>query len=531
MAADEVMPEQKAAQPNAAEHLEDQPRGDNHAANSKVTFRDIWENKRVLAFCLYLFLLPVNFGYEVTTIGHILAMNQFLEEFGHRVNGSLVILATDQQLINAGSTIGIFVSAFLTGIISDRIGRKKTIILGCFICVAGIVVQWFSTTIPMLFGGKVIGTLGFGLGHSLGPVFIAELAPVKMRGICLALVNTMIVLGQWLNSATIYACQDYVGSLGWRLPIITQVIPPVLLLLGLPFMPESPSWLIIKGRTEEAAASFRKFNGPKFDVDTAVATTAAAVNAEIELARQGSSWIQCFKGPDGRRTLIIVMVYLSQQFIGVNFISGYLTYYFRLAGVQNPLGIAQAAYAIQLFGNLCALPVVDRVGRRPLVVGGSIIMTAMLLIIGGVSTISSPQALSATVAFMCIWGFLYNSTLGAVAYSIGGETPSPTLRQKTYSINIMAATAVSCAVNQVLPYLINTDKANMGGKISFIFFGLSVPTCVYLYFCLPEMKGRNYAELQEMFQAGVPARKFKTYVCEVNTRIEEKRDVLAETHE
>lgn len=89
------------------------------------------------------------------------------------------------------------------------------------------------------------------------------------------------------------------------------------------------------------------------------------------------------------------------------------------------------------------------------------------------------------------------------------------LRQKTYSINIMIATAVSCMVLQVMPYLINSDQANLGGKICFIFFGLSVPMCAYLYFYLPEMKGRNYAEIQEMFQKEVPAREFKNYVCEV----------------
>lgn len=79
----------------------------------------------------------------------------------------------------------------------------------------------------------------------------------------------------------------------------------------------------------------------------------------------------------------------------------------------------------------------------------------------------------------------------------------------------MVSTAFSCLVSQVMPYLINTDQANLGGKVCFVFFGLSVPMCVYLYFCLPELKGRNYAEVQEMFENRVPARKFKSYVAEV----------------
>jgi hypothetical protein len=72
-----------------------------------------------------------------------------------------------------------------------------------------------------------------------------------------------------------------------------------------------------------------------------------------------------------------------------------------------------------------------------------------------------------------------------------------------------------------MPYLINPGNANLGGKITFVFFAFSVPMCVYLYFCFPEMKGRTYLELEEMFQNRVPARKFKYYVCVENARLDE----------
>ncbi|KAM5373899.1 hypothetical protein ACJZ2D_006728 [Fusarium nematophilum] len=496
-------------------------------ANENLKFRDFWVNRRVLTFCLVIYLLPINFGYEVSMMGKLLAVTPFAEQFGYMVEGTFVIAARDQQILNAANTIGIFVSAFLTGIVSDFIGRKKTIIIACIICVGGVILQYFSTSIMMLFAGKVVATLGFGLGHSLGPVFVAELAPVQMRGLCLALVNTMITLGQWLNSLVVYACKKNVTDMAWRIPIITQIIPPGLLLLNLLLLPESPTWLLIKGRRDDAAKAYRRFNGPNFDVDAALAVATVAIEKEEEAKKhaQSSKWLECFQGTNLRRTTIIVMVYLSQQFIGVGFISGYLTYYFRLAGVNDPLAIGQAANAIQLFGNMCSWPLVDRLGRRPMIVGGCFTMTSLLLVIGGISTIGSGPALSATVAFMVIWGFLYQATLGAVAYSIGGETASVQLRQKTYSINIMVSTAVSCMWTQVMPYLINTDQANLGGKICFVFFGFSVPMCVYLYFCLPELKGRNYAEVQEMFENRVPAKKFKTYVCEVglaNETIKEK---------
>lgn len=96
--------------------------------------------------------------------------------------------ARNQQLFNAASTVGLFVSAFSVGLLADKFGRKKVILSSSVICIAGILTQYFSKTVDMLFGGKLIGTFGFGLGHSLGPVYVAEIAPVKLRGVSLALI-------------------------------------------------------------------------------------------------------------------------------------------------------------------------------------------------------------------------------------------------------------------------------------------------------------------------------------------------------
>lgn len=91
----------------------------------------------------------------------------------------------------------------------------------------------------------------------------------------------------------------------------------------------------------------------------------------------------------------------------------------------------------------------------------------------------------------------------------------------------MVSTAASCVVSQVMPYLINTDQANLGGKVCFIFFGLSLPVCAWLYFNLPELKGRNYAEIQEMFNRNVPSRQFRNYKVDMDElTVEEKQQVV-----
>lgn len=473
-----------------------------------------WKYIRVFSWCLLIFILSVNFGYELNLLGNLIAMPQFLRHFGEEVHGSLILSSKDQQILNAAPSIGLFFSAFSAGIISDKIGRRYSLITASAICCCGILIQFFSKDIMMLFGGKLVSTFGFGLGNFVAPVFVSEIAPDAIRGICLALINSMIVVGQWTASLTVYGWKFYSTADAWRFPLICQIIfPGVLILIGASILPESPTWLMMRNRPEDARKALLKFWGSSTgpDVDLALEKVHAAIESEEARSESRSSWVECFRQPNLRRTIIIVVVYASQQFIGINFVAGYLTYYFTLAGVQNPIGIGQAAYAMQMLGNICSWPLIERVGRRRLIVGGCIFMTANLLTIGGVSTIKTAPALKATVSLMAIWGFVYQATLGPAAYAVGGETANPRLRQKTYGINMMSTTLWATLVNELIPILINTNAANLGGKIAFVFFAPSVPVCIFLYFYFPEMGGRSVTELEEMFEMRLPARKFRGY--------------------
>ncbi|KAK9427736.1 general substrate transporter [Lipomyces doorenjongii] len=466
-----------------------------------------------------MYMLSLNLGYESSNIGHSLGVKEFMHRFGYEVSpGNWVIRAQDQQILSAAAAAGLGSATIVTGFLSDFFGRRKVIILGCLVCFAGIFTQYYAKSIMMLFAGKLVSSLGYGLGHAIGPVLVAEIAPVRFRGVCLSLVNVMIALGQWCNALAVYFCQSKTSDMAWRIPVITQVIfPSILLLVGVPFLPESPSWLIFRDRIDDAAKSLRAFNGNDYDTETAIAIVYAALEEERRLEESNSKakWIETAQGTNRRRTLLSCMGFVCQQLVGASFISGYMAYFFVLAGVQNPFGISQMVYSVQLLGNMCSWPLVERVGRRPIMLYGMVFMTATLLVIGGVSTVHGQTALKVVVSLMTIWGFVYQMTAGAVVFAISGETPTPRLRQKTFALNVMIANLLSTAVVMVLPYLMNSDKANLGGKIAFIFFGPSVPCCIYLYFCLPEMKGRNVAELEEMYQKQLPARMFAGYQCDI----------------
>lgn len=200
------------------------------------------------------------------------------------------------------------------------------VICGCVLCIAGIIVQGFANSILMLFGGKLISTVGYGLGHALGPVYVAEIAPDSLRGVCLILINTMIVIGQWSCALVGYGGSFIRSDWGWRLPVLAQLAPPFLMLvLGGILLPESPSWLLMKGRREEAGKSLRKFNGPRHNVEESLAIMEATLEKEKALSQGGASYLDCFRGTNLRRTTIVCMVYLTQQFAGAQLVVGYLS--------------------------------------------------------------------------------------------------------------------------------------------------------------------------------------------------------------
>ncbi|KAK1852428.1 maltose permease [Colletotrichum chrysophilum] len=261
---------------------------------------------------------------------------------------------------------------------------------------------------------------------------------------------------------------------------------------------------------EKAMAALRIFKGDRPGIEEHLKAMKRAVDMEqaARVDQESSGWADVFRQPNLRRTMIATVAFCGQQWAGVTFVSGYLPYYFSLAGVNNALATAQGAYALQLIGNICSLFLVERTGRRPLMVGGSATISAGLLLIGLINITPNPASLKATVAFMTIWGIVYQATLGAVAYAVAGETPTPRLRQKTLSFTMAWGIAFAGLFLQIVPYLVNPDKASLGGKVCFVFFSTSLPLCFFLFFYLPEMKGHSVEKLVEMFQDRIPARHF-----------------------
>lgn len=232
------------------------------------------------------------------------------------------------------------------------------------------------------------------------------------------------------------------------------------------------------------------------------------------------TYVECFRKSNLRRTIVSIAPLVIQQFTGIVFAASYSTYYIQLAGysTEESFRLQIVVQVLSMTGNICSWYLIDKAGRRNLTLYGTISLTVILWVMGGLATGGSPAELKGAIAMIMLYCFLYNVSIGATAYTCLTETATSRLRIKTIAIGLATANSIGVMWSFVLPYLFNPDQANLGGKLGFIFGGLSFPCIAFIWWYQPETKNRSYEELDEMFMKQVPARHFKDYKTEVESR-------------
>ncbi|GAM42410.1 hypothetical protein TCE0_044f16365 [Talaromyces pinophilus] len=217
------------------------------------------------------------------------------------------------------------------------------------------------------------------------------------------------------------------------------------------------------------------------------------------------------------RTIISIATLSIQALCGIIFIIQYFTYYVQLVGYSSATSfqLSVGLTILCMAGNIASWFLVDRIGRRDLSLLGLSVIIVILFVCGGLGV--PRDNLSCTkgvISLMIVYCVVYNATIGATVYNLVAEVSTPGLRAKTASIGLALQNAFYTMFSFVLPYLFNTDQANLRAKTMFVFGGCSVLSLIYLWFCQPETRGRTYQELDEMFMKRVPARKFRSFVTD-----------------
>ncbi|KIJ63752.1 hypothetical protein HYDPIDRAFT_133568 [Hydnomerulius pinastri MD-312] len=466
---------------------------------------------RAFTWCLFMCMGALLWGYDTQVGGGLLSVPAFRRDFGSEVDGQYILAASWQSAFNCVSSIGGMFGGLSLGYISDKLGRRGANTVACLISLVGILIQFFTPVHQngMLLVGKLVNGYALGIYLSLAGTYCAEISPLALRGITTASVNLWVELGQFMSNGVTRGTGERSDVYAYRLPFALQLIFPVLLLLGLPFAPESPWWLVRKGRKEDARRIIARLGGPGVDTNLQLQQIQETIELEDSYAHS-AHLIDCFKGTDLRRTMIAIMVFVLQQGSGVVFVIGFSNYFFELAGFAdgNAFNLGVGVTAIGVVGNLLAFYTVDRFGRRLIFNLGIAGCTVVLFLIGFIWMSPTQNARWAVAAFTIVYNFIYQTGIGPLGYVIFAEVPSSRLRSKTVGLGIWSNSLCQVVVNIAVPYLVNPDEANLGGYVGFIFGGIAFAGTLWAWYNIPETKDRTVDELDLLFEQQVPARQF-----------------------
>lgn len=337
------------------------------------------------------------------------------------------------------------------------------------------------------------------------------MTPIPLRPVLTTFVNLCWVVGQLISAGVLRALINRDDNWAWRIPYAIQWVFPPPIILGVLFAPESPTWLVRKGRLEDAKKALRRLASASTDeeINNTVAMIAYTDKMEKDSV-DGVSYRDCFKGTNLRRTEIACMVWAAQVLCGVWF-GGNVIYFLQQAGFDPArsfdFGIGTAALA--LAGTMGAWFLLPHIGRRRLYLAGLSTMLIILLTVGFMGIPAHKNAIGwVSGALMMVFVVTYDLTVGPVCYCLVAEIPTTRLRIKTAVLARNTYNVISIAANFLNPPILNPGAWNLRGKGGFVWAGPCAIVLVWTFFRLPETKGRAISELDTLFERRVSARNF-----------------------
>ncbi|KKY15570.1 putative maltose permease [Phaeomoniella chlamydospora] len=494
--------------PAEDDHVETVATQDDYASAKDV----LRNNKSIAAWCLFFAMTAVGWGFDAQVNGAILSVPRFREDFGYIYKGQPILPASWQSAFNSISSVGQFLGGFICSWLADLIGRRAALGIGLVFCAAGIFGEVFATVKVAFLIGKLIVGVGLGFCLTLGPLYCSEISPVALRGLTTSGTNFGIVVGQLLSNSVLRGFGNRPDRWSYRGPLAMQWLFVLILAIGLPWAPESPWYYVRKNDLPSARTQLRNLYGTEFDTEARLATMIKTINDEVSV--QGNSkWSDCFKGTNFTRSLISVGVFACQHFTGIIFVLGFSTYFFQLAGlaVEKSFDLGVGVTACGVVGVIISWSLLNNFGRRRLFLCGMISLTTILFLIGIVSLIPTSPAKWVQASLTVIYALFYQSTIGCVAFAVLGETPSAHLRARTIALATATQAIFGIVMNIIVPYMVTPNEANLKGKVGFVFGGLSLLATLWAYFYIPELKGRTFHEIDEIFERKIPARHTRKY--------------------
>ncbi|KAH7007688.1 putative transporter [Ilyonectria destructans] len=471
-------------------------------------------------------------GYDTILIGSLYAYPSYARRFGAQdaATGTYQIEAKWQSAMGSGPQAGAIVGALFNGFLIQRYGYRPAFMFGVILMAAFVFVSVFGMSVELQAVGQILCGIPWGIFATIGPAYASELCPLPLRAYLTAYTNMCFATGQLIGAGVLKSFINREDDWAWRVPFALQWLWIPFLLVGSIFMPESPWYLVRKGKYAEAEKSVLRLTAEheKPHARALVALMIHTNDLERNIA-EGTSYWDCFKGVDLRRTEIACVSFLGQITCGAQFAYS-ATYFYQQAGLdsETAYNLNLGGTGIAFCGTIASWFLMRYFGRRVLYLTGMSGMSVWLFIIGALATNTHNPAVKWVQSILCvIWLLTFSLTVGPVGWAIPAEVSSTRLRSKTVVLARTSYYVAQIVANVIQPYMMNPSAWNWKGLTGFFWFGFAFLTVVWAFFRQPETKGRSYEELDLMFEAKLPTRKFKKY--HVDAYVDDKSNRLQES--
>ncbi|WJE86932.1 sugar porter family MFS transporter [Staphylococcus casei] len=409
------------------------------------------------------------------------------------ISGALLFIKDDiplnsvtEGLVVASMLVGAIFGAGASGPLSDRLGRRRVVFIIAIIYIVGALILALAPSMPILVIGRLVIGVAVGGSTAIVPVYLSEMAPTAQRGSLSSLNQLMITIGILSSYLINYA---FTPIEGWRWMLGLAVLPSLILLIGVIFMPESPRWLL-EHKSEKAARDVMGLTFKQSEIDKEIADMK-------EINRISESTWKVLKSPWLRPTLIIGSVFaLFQQIIGINAIIYYAPSIFSKAGLGDATSILGTVGigTVNVLVTIIAIMIIDKIDRKRLLVIGNIGMVASLLIMAILIWAIGIQS-SSWIIIICLTLFIifFGFTWGPVLWVMLPELFPMRARGAATGIAALVLSIGSLLVAQFFPIL--TDVLPVE-QVFLIFAVIGIGALVFVVKYLPETRGRSLEEIE-----------------------------------
>lgn len=468
------------------------------------------------------------FGFDISSMSAFLGTDEYQNYFNHPSSSM-------QGFITASMSLGSFFGSLASAFVSEPFGRRASLMICSFFWMIGAAIQSSSQNVAQLIIGRFISGLGVGFGSSVAPVYGSEMAPRKIRGFIGGMFQFSVTLGILIMFYISFGCSHINGVGSFRLAWGIQIVPGLLLLFGLFFIPESPRWLAKQNYWDEAELIVAgiQAKGNREDPDVMIEISEIKDQLLLEEHVKHFSYANLFSKKYLPRTITAVSAQVWQQFTGINVMMYYIVYIFQMAGISGNANLVASSiqYILNTVTTIPALLLMDKIGRRPLLLGGALFMMIWQFAVAGIlanysvpwpdsgnSSVnirippSNKPAANGVIASCYLFVVSFAVSWGVVVWVYVSEMWGDSIsRQRGASL----ATSANWICNFAIAMFTPPAFENISWRTYTIYATFCGVMFIQVFFFFPETRGKRLEEIDQIWTHKIPAWKSGSWEPEV----------------